>query len=229
MFDYGEACPVSMATTVLCERWTLQIIRELFLGAHKYSEIQKFIPNISPTLLKNRLRMLEDNGVIMRKKGASANRYEYYLTPSGKALGPLLTEFGKWGMRYANDGMTDKQNTIYGFMRDISGALDVDELPACDMVIQFNFSDEPDAKKQYINIRDGKAQVCTQNLGFDVDVYITASLSDLTKIWYGELSITRAIDEEKLIIVADPIYTGNLTKWLKISSFADGNPMFVAP
>jgi len=56
MFDYGEACPVSMATSVLCERWTLQIIRELFLGATRYSEIQKFIPNISPSLLKTRLR-----------------------------------------------------------------------------------------------------------------------------------------------------------------------------
>jgi DNA-binding HxlR family transcriptional regulator len=54
-FDYGEACPVSMAASVLAERWTLQIIREMFLGSTKYSQFQKYMPNISPTLLKNRL------------------------------------------------------------------------------------------------------------------------------------------------------------------------------
>jgi DNA-binding HxlR family transcriptional regulator len=52
-FDYGEACPVSMAASVLAERWTLQIIREMFLGSTKYSQFQKYMPNISPTLLKH--------------------------------------------------------------------------------------------------------------------------------------------------------------------------------
>jgi DNA-binding HxlR family transcriptional regulator len=64
MFDYGEACPISMATSVLCERWTLQIIRELLFGSARYSETQTFIPNISPSLLRNRLRFLEAEGVV---------------------------------------------------------------------------------------------------------------------------------------------------------------------
>jgi DNA-binding HxlR family transcriptional regulator len=45
MYDYNEACPISMAASVICERWTLQIIRELFFGSTRYSEIQKHIPN----------------------------------------------------------------------------------------------------------------------------------------------------------------------------------------
>ena len=68
MYDYDEACPISMAATVLCERWTLQIVREMLFGATRYSEIQRFIPNISPSLLRNRLRFLEEQGVILRKK-----------------------------------------------------------------------------------------------------------------------------------------------------------------
>ena len=59
MYDYNEACPISMAASVLCERWTLQIIREMFFGSTKYSEIQKVIPNISPSFLRNRLRSLK--------------------------------------------------------------------------------------------------------------------------------------------------------------------------
>jgi len=65
----------------------------------------------------------------MRKPTAIQGRFDYYLTPSGKALGPVLTEIGKWGMRFASDGMTEKQNTVYGLMRDFTVALDLDELP----------------------------------------------------------------------------------------------------
>ena len=43
MYDYGEACPISKATSVLCERWTVQIIREMLLGAKRFSELQSRI------------------------------------------------------------------------------------------------------------------------------------------------------------------------------------------
>ncbi len=228
-YDYGEACPVSMAASVLAERWTLQIIREMFLGSTKYSQFQKYMPNISPTLLKNRLRSLEDHGVIMRKKTATQGRYDYYLTPSGKALGPLLTEFGKWGMRFANSGMTEKENTVYGLMRDLSGALDTGELPDCDITVQFNFTDNPESTKQFINIHSGQVEVCSQNLGFEVDVYITTTLKDMTKIWYGELAMLKAIEDEKMAIVGNSQYIRNITRWLRISSFTGNNPQFVAP
>ncbi len=228
-FDYGEACPVSMAASVLAERWTLQIIREMFLGSTKYSQFQKYMPNISPTLLKNRLRSLEDHGVIMRKKTATQGRYDYYLTPSGKALGPLLTEFGKWGMRFANSGMTEKENTVYGLMRDLSGALDTGELPDCDITVQFNFTDNPESTKQFINIHSGQVEVCSQNLGFEVDVYITTTLKDMTKIWYGEMAMLKAIEVGTMSIVGNSQYTRNITRWLRISSFTGDNPQFVAP
>ena len=51
--------------------------------------------NISPSLLRSRLRFLEEHGLIMRKRIAKASRYEYFLMPSGKALAPVLTEIGK--------------------------------------------------------------------------------------------------------------------------------------
>jgi DNA-binding HxlR family transcriptional regulator len=228
-YDFGEACPVSMAASVLSERWTLQIIREMFLGSTKFSEFQKYMPNISPTLLKNRLRSLEDHGIIMRKKTATQGRYEYCLTPAGKALGPLLTEFGKWGMRFASSGMTEKQNTVHGLMRDLSGALDISELPDCDVTLQFNFTDAPESPKQYINIHKGKAQVCSQNLGFEVDVYITSTLKDMTRIWYGELGMSRAMEEGTMAVVGNSQYIRNISRWLRISSFTGDDPQFVAP
>jgi len=228
MFDYGEACPISMATSVLCERWTLQIIRELFFGSTRYSEIQKYIPNISPSLLRNRLRFLEDQGVILRKRVGTGNRFEYHLTASGKALAPVLTELGRWGIRHANEGMTDKLNTVSGLMRDFASGLNVDELPSGDTAIQFNLTDVEDGSKRYIFVRDGVVQECVQNLGFDVDVYITSTVKALTRVWYGEVGINRAVEDGLVKVVAPPVYLKNLSRWLGISSFTTKHPRISA-
>jgi len=229
MYDYNEACPISMASSVLCERWTLQIIREMFFGSTKYSEIQKFIPNVSPSLLRDRLRSLEEQGLVMRKRAERANRYEYFLTPSGKALAPVLTEMGKWGMRYANEGMTDKVNTAVGLVRDFAGRLNIDELPSGNTSIRFNLTDVQESPTRYIHARDGEVQVCDTDLGFETDVFITSTLDLMTCIWYGEVDMANAIKNGRMKVSAPPVYCRHITRWLRISSFTTDNPSFVSP
>ncbi len=226
MFDYDEACPISMAATVVCERWTLQIIREMFFGSTRYSEIQKYIPNISPSLLRTRLRFLEDQGLVLRKRSASGNRYEYHLTPSGKALAPVLTEMGKWGIRWSSDCMTEKQNTASGLVRDFAGAINVDELPSSDTVIRISLTDVEESPTRYIHVQNGKVQVCDTDLGFDVDVYIASKLQVMTRVWYGELDMHVAIDGGEMTVKAAPVYSRQITRWLGISSFTTDNPSF---
>jgi len=226
MYDYNEACPISMAATVVCERWTLQIIREMFFGSKRYSEIQKYIPNISPSLLRTRLRFLEDQGLVLRKRSSSGNRYEYHLTPSGKALAPVLTEMGKWGMRWSSDCMTEKQNTAAGLVRDFAGAIDVDELPSCDVVIRIDLTDVEESPTRYIHVRDGTIQVCDTDLGFDVDVYLASTLQVMTRIWYGEVDMLAAIDNSQMTVKAAPVYSRQIKRWLRISSFTTSNPSF---
>jgi len=226
MYDYNEACPISMAASVVCERWTLQIIREMFFGSTRYSQIQKYIPNISPSLLRNRLRFLEEQGLVLRKKSASGNRYEYHLTPSGKALAPVLNELGKWGMRWNSDCMTEKQNTASGLLRDLASGINVDELPSCDTVIRVCLKDVEDSPVGHIHVRDGKVQTCDTDLGFEVDVRITSTLQTMTSIWYGKLDLAAAIEDKRVIVEAAPVYTRHIKRWLGISSFTTDNPGF---
>ena len=226
MYDYNEACPISMAASVVCERWTLQIIREMFFGSTRYSEIQKYIPNISPSLLRNRLRFLEEQGLVMRKKSTSGNRYEYHLTASGKALAPVLTEMGKWGMRWSSDCMTEKQNTASGLVRDFAGGIRVDELPSCDTVIRISLTDVEESPQRYIHVQNGSVQVCDTDLGFDVDVYIESTIKVMTRIWYGEFEINAAMANGQMSVKAAPVYTRSIKRWLGISSFTTDNPSF---
>jgi len=225
MYDYNEACPISMAASVLSEKWTLQIVREMMFGSTRYTEFQRYMPNISPSLLRNRLRYLEEQGVVRRKRSASGNRYEYFLTPAGEALAPVLTEMGKWGFRWNRDRMTKKQNTAAGLIRDIAGRIDVGELPACAVVIELQFSVKDEAASGFIHVQDGKANICDTNLGFDTDVLIRSSIQALTRVWYGELSLDAAIQAGDIRIDAMPVFTRSISRWLRISSFTTDNPV----
>lgn len=223
MFDYGETCPISKATSVLCERWTLQIIREMLMGATRFSEFQRYLPKLSPTLLNSRLRLLEQEGIIIKRRVPEKKGYAYQLTPMGNALRPLLSELGKWGMQWVFEGMSDEQLNISTITRDFAVAMDTSQLPTGDTTIQLAIDDDGTLFKRYILIRDGKAQVCEENIGHDVDIYLAATLKTFYQIWFGEITLPAAHDRGILKVTAPTAYSNNLSKWLKTSQFAAYN------
>ena len=223
MYDYAEACPISKAASVLCERWTLQIIREMFMGATRFSEFQKYLPRMSPTLLNSRLQTLEAQGIIVRKRVPEKKGFEYQLTPAGNALKPVLGEFGKWGMSWVFDSMEGDQLNIAVIVRDFAFAMDTQQLPSGQSVLQFNVQSDNEAAKKFIMVRDGAAQSCDDNLGSEVDVYLSAELKTLYQIWYGEVGVTAACEKRLLKVVGAPVYTNSIAKWLRTSQFAQHN------
>jgi hypothetical protein len=55
-------------------------------------------------------------------------------------------------------------------------------------------------------------------------VYITSTLAAMTRIWYGELPVQKAIDRDEMKVVAPPVYARNISRWLRISAFTTDNP-----
>ena len=84
MHDYGQYCPVARAAEILADRWTLLIIRELLADVHHFNELERGLPRMSRTLLAERLRRLEDTGVVQRLEAPRGKRTEYRLTPLGR-------------------------------------------------------------------------------------------------------------------------------------------------
>jgi len=226
MYDYEEACPVSKAASVLCECWTLQIVREMLFGASRFSDLQKYLPRMSPTLLNSRLKSMEQEGIILKKRVAEKRGYEYVLTPRGLALRPILEEMGKWGMQWAYDSMDMEQLNSSVIVRDFAVALKLDQLPAGETTIQFTIPASDETVKKYVLVRDGCSQVCDENIGHEVDVYLTADLETLGQIWYGELAITTALEQKRLQVVGPAVYVNRISRWLGRSQFAD---LFGAP
>lgn len=219
MYDFEEACPISKAASVLCERWTLQILREMMLGATRFSEFRQFLPKLSPTLLNTRLKNLEKEGLIVKKKIPEKSGYEYRLSPSGKALGPLLGEFGKWGMQFAFTSMNEEQLNVSALIRDFAFALHVDQLPQGKSTIQFNVNTGDGCIVKYIMVHGGKKEVCEENSGYDVDVNLTADLKTFGQIWFNALAISSAIKSGRMKVFGTSFYTKNITRWLGTSQF----------
>ena len=63
MKRYGQFCPIARASEILAERWTLLVVRELLFGSRRYNDIRRGVPRMSPTLLAERLKQLEEFGV----------------------------------------------------------------------------------------------------------------------------------------------------------------------
>ena len=89
---YGQYCTLAKALDLVGDRWTLLVIRELLVGVETFGEIQRHLPACSPTLLTDRLRLLERSGIAERSGPA------YRLTARGREIEPAVIELGRFGL-----------------------------------------------------------------------------------------------------------------------------------
>lgn len=106
--SYNQLCGLAYALDIIGERWTMLVIRELFAGPRRFTDLQDGLPGISTNLLSERLKNLEQNGVICRRilpRPAGSTVYE--LTPLGRRLEKALIELGKWGSQFVTSARED--------------------------------------------------------------------------------------------------------------------------
>jgi DNA-binding HxlR family transcriptional regulator len=95
---YGDRCGIARALDVVGERWALLVVRELLLGPKRFTDLRAGLPGLSPDVLSQRLRELEQAGLVRRRKLAPpAGSRVYELTERGLAIEPILLELGRWG------------------------------------------------------------------------------------------------------------------------------------
>jgi DNA-binding HxlR family transcriptional regulator len=97
-----NACPVARALDIIGERWTILLLRDLFLqGPRRFQDFQESLTGVAPNTLSARLKTMEEQGLIARRFYSDhPPRVEYYLTNKGKSLGPVLKALRAWGERH---------------------------------------------------------------------------------------------------------------------------------
>ncbi len=146
---YGQFCPIAKASEIFATRWTPLILRELMADSHSFNDIQRGLPLISRAVLVARLRELEDHGVIERRPRAAGAGLEYWLTPAGEALRPVVGTLAQWGLVHTREWIKpadlDPAELLWGFRR----RADRTALPNCRVVVRFEFSGVPASRTKF--------------------------------------------------------------------------------
>ncbi len=221
---YGQFCPVSKAAEVLGERWTILIIRELLLGTTRFTDFQRALSQISPTLLTKRLNQLQECGLVVRKTAHGQRRTEYQPMPAAKELKPIIFGLGKWGMRWARGQMNDDELDVELLMYDLHRRIDATQLSGGRTVIKFFFRGLPKFGHWWIVLENGTRELCVDSPGKEVDVQLTTDLRTLARIWAGDMEIRAAKKSGQVQLTGDPVLIRTVSDWLRPGLFAHVRP-----
>ncbi|MDO6594614.1 helix-turn-helix domain-containing protein [Neptuniibacter sp. 1_MG-2023] len=219
--QYLQFCPLAKASELLCEKWTLLIIRELLMGGKRFNDFQRGMASISPTMLTKRLNELTDNGLVVRKKISGQRGYEYFLSESGKELAPIIQQIGEWGMRWTRSQLPDSELDIELLMLYLERSINPHNLPGDNTIISFNFSDQNQMAKWWIVVSNEEVDVCTVDPGKEVDIWFNTDLRTMIEIWMGYTTYKTAIRAQKLQLVGPSALTNNINSWMDSSVFAE--------
>jgi DNA-binding HxlR family transcriptional regulator len=98
---YQHFCPVARSLEVIGEKWSLLIVRDLLRGPQRFTDLERYLGNITPKWLSLRLRELEAAGLVQRQSQPGRREVWYSLTHKGEEMAPVIEALTVWGIRHA--------------------------------------------------------------------------------------------------------------------------------
>jgi DNA-binding HxlR family transcriptional regulator len=220
---YKQFCPVAMASEILCARWTMVLLRELVAGSSRFNELRRGVPKMSPTLLSQRLKSLEEAGIIERHAvPRERGVFEYHLTESGRELRGVVEAIGFWGQRWVKSDLSLENLDVSLLMWDMRRNLNLAPIPSTRKVIEFVFPELSPTQGHWWLIIDPieGVDLCSIEPGFDIDLYVTTDLKMMTSIWMGLQTVSNAIHSGALVLDGEKGLIRDMQVWLGLSPFA---------
>jgi DNA-binding HxlR family transcriptional regulator len=213
MKSYGQYCPIARASEVFAERWTPLIVRNVFLGCETFSAIQAGAPGIPRSLLRQRLTLLEQIGVVSRVPKARGPGSRYVLTEAGQELWEVCDALGRWGTRWleAQAWHLDPYVVLWSF----SQGARTERLPAGHVTVRLDFLDQLLKNRHFWLVVDrGDIELCVNDPGFMPDLIVNVETEAFARWYMGQLSWAEvlragsvAIDGPRALARAFPTWT----------------------
>ena len=214
MRTYGQYCPISRAAEILAERWTLLVVRNVLLGCRSFNDIARGVPGMSRSLLTQRLRMLEEQGVIASRPKKAGRGRVYEMTEAGQALWSVIGPLAAWGQRWLDLRPEHSDPTIV-LWAWVHVHLREDRLPKRRrVVVRFTFPDEPRAHRRYwLLVEHGAAELCDAAPGDDHDLDVVARSLPFTHWHVGRLSWAQALRRGDIVVTGPKALARALPTW----------------
>ena len=221
MKGYGQFCPIAKAAEIFTERWTPLVLRELVVGSTHFNELRRGVPLMSSSLLSQRLKRLEMEGVVERRPTPTGHGWEYHLTQAGRELEPLIMMMGDWGARWVRSRLAADDLDASLLMWDMQRRVRPEQFPARRVVVGFEFRDVVRARRRWWLVSEGSTvDLCVTDPGYEVDLFIVVDLRTITAVWVGDMELRSAIASGKLEVHGPQQLRAKLGSWLALSPFA---------
>lgn len=213
MRSYGRYCPVSKGAELLGDRWTLLIVRELLFGPLGFNEIERGLPGISRSVLSERLRRPQRDGII--RHGAAG----YAFTAAGNELRPVVQAIGDWVARWIMDDPAPAELDPNLLMVWISRHVHRETLPQRRVVVQFSFTDLA-SRCSWLVMDPNDISVCLEYPGFSEDLTVTSTTRALYRVYMGRTTLHEAVSAGEVLLDGLPSVVRAFPRWMAWSSFA---------
>jgi DNA-binding HxlR family transcriptional regulator/putative sterol carrier protein len=192
---YDDPCGIARALDVIGDRWALLVVRELIFGAKRFAQVRSGLPGISPNVLSQRLRELEDAGLLRRDVlDPPANVTLYELTDRGRALEPILLELGRWGSR--EPVTTSTELSANALLLALKTVFDPDA------AVDATFALRVDGEWFQVAVVDRSIDITRGRLE-QADVTLEADLPTLRSVAFGRKTVAAAERAGQLTVAGD--------------------------
>lgn len=222
MRSYGQFCPIAKAAELFCERWTALILRDLLAGATRFSQLRRGVPLASPTLLSRRLKALEAEGIVERRRSESGHSWTYHLTPAGEDFAPIVDGLGLWGQHWSRRQLKAHEIDLGLLIWGLEMSVKPEAFGARRCVVKLTFRDQPVGARDWWFVNEGgEAELCVEDPGHEVDLYLATTLPDMIYVYRGDLSLTHACADGRVEVHGTAWARRALPRWLVPLYLAD--------
>jgi DNA-binding HxlR family transcriptional regulator len=206
--SYGDPCGVARSLDVVGERWALLVVRELLLGPKRFADLRAGLPTMSPNVLSQRLRELDERGVVRRRVlGPPLRVHVYELTEWGRELEPVLLHLGRWGaLAPLPEG---GRLGVDSMMLSIKAAYD----PMSEGVHQEAYEIRIDDETFTAEVANGRLDLRRGHVEHPAAT-ATATAESLRTIISGQVAIADAVHDGTLVLAGSPTSVQHLSELL---------------
>ena len=212
-------CAYTKAVEHLGDRWSLLIVRELVMfGPQGFNTLAQGLPgHISRSVLSDKVRKLEEIGILARVSSAGGRTANYVLTPAGEQLQPVMRALWGWAEKWVPEDPAMAQRDPGVIVWWLAHRVDMAVVPARQVVIEIAMTGADVPRGWLLLARDTEPTLCVEDplLSEDRYVYVDADPAGLFPIARALRSWTEAIADGSVRVYGEPDLVRALPTWFK--------------
>jgi len=221
MTGHADYCPIAVGVDVLGDRWTPLVIRELMVGASGFNEIHRGIPRASRTLLAQRLRLLEKQGLVHREANERGRPGRYVLTPAGHALTPIVWAIGHWAAEWVFGDPTDEDCDGLSLIWRMHQHAIPAKLPQTRTVVHLVLTGRGGAEG-WLDIKHRGISVCKDDQGLDTDLAVEADTAQMHRWLIGLVPFRDLVAKGHARLLGPSRLARSFPTWFDTTFFDEG-------